>query len=98
MAKHLFLTHDERSELSQLTLSGKQSARVLGRERILALPDRSQSIKRTLTEAADVMMTSSGTVYNGKNAILRAGWKISYTIGALPPKIPASSSKDFSQL
>jgi transposase len=73
MAKHITLTKEERIELSQLIKSGKQSARVLGRARILLLLDRSQGEKRQLGEIAEVMLTSIGTVSNVKRRYLKGG-------------------------
>ena len=73
MAQHIKLTQGERTELSQLIKTGKHSARVLGRARILLLLDRSQGEKRKLHEAADVMLTSIGTVSNVKRRYLKGG-------------------------
>ena len=73
MAQHINLTTEERTELSQLIKSGKYSARVLGRARILLLLDRSQGEKRKLHEIAEVMMTSPGTVSNIKRRYLEDG-------------------------
>jgi hypothetical protein len=73
MAKHITLTNQERTELSQLIKSGKHSARVLGRARILLLLDRSQGEKRKLQDIADAMLTSIGTVSNVKRRYLQAG-------------------------
>lgn len=73
MAKHITLTKEERTELSQLIKSGKHSARVLGRARILLLLDRSQGEKRKLKEIADAMLTSIGTVSNVKRRYLAGG-------------------------
>ena len=75
MTKHINLNEEERTELLQLIKSGKQSARVLGRARILLLLDRSQGQARKLQEIADGMMTSIGTVSNVKDVISMAGWK-----------------------
>jgi len=71
MAQHINLTEEERTELSQLIKSGKHSARVLGRARILFLLDRSQGEKRKLHEIAEVMLTSIGTVSNVKRRYLK---------------------------
>ena len=71
MAKHIILTKEERTELSQLIKSGKHSARVLGRARILLLLDRSQGEKRKLQDIADTMLTSIGTVSNVKRRYLK---------------------------
>jgi transposase len=73
MAKHIILTKEERTELSQLIKSGKHSARVLGRARILLLLDRSQGEKRKLQDIADTMLTSIGTVSNVKRRYLKGG-------------------------
>jgi transposase len=73
MAQHINLTKQERTELSQLIKSGKHSARVLGRARILLLLDRSQGEKRKLQEVADVMQSSMGTISNVKKRYLEGG-------------------------
>ena len=73
MAQHITLTKEERTELSQLIKSGKHSARVLGRARILLLLNRSQGEKRKLHEVADAMITSIGTVSNVKRRYLKGG-------------------------
>lgn len=73
MAQHINLTKQERTELSQLIKSGKHSARVLGRARILLLLDRSRGEKRKLREVADVMQTSIGTISNVKKRYLEGG-------------------------
>lgn len=73
MAQHIKLTEEERSELLQLIKSGKHSARVLGRARILLLLDRSQGQKMKLNEVADAMLTSIGTVSNVKRRYLQGG-------------------------
>lgn len=73
MAQHITLTEEERTELSQLIKSGKHSARVLGRARILLLLDRSQGQKRKLREIADVMLTSIGTISNVKRRYMKGG-------------------------
>jgi len=73
MAQHINLTKQERTELSQLIKSGKHSARVLGRARILLLLDRSQGEKRKLQEVADAMLASMGTVFNVKKRYLEGG-------------------------
>ena len=73
MAKNITLTKKERTELSQLIKSGKHSARVLGRARILLLLDRSQGEKRKLQEIADAMLASIGTVSNIKRRYLAGG-------------------------
>ena len=73
MAKHITLTKEERTELSQLIKSGKHSARVLGRTRILLLLDRSQGQSRKLQEIADAMLSSIGTVSNVKRRYLKGG-------------------------
>jgi transposase len=73
MAQHITLTKEERTELSQLIKSGKHSARVLGRARILLLLDQSQGQKRKLREIADAMLTSIGTISNVKRRYLKGG-------------------------
>ena len=73
MANHIILPEKERTELSQLIKSGKHSARVLGRARILLLLDRSQGEKRKLEDIADTMLTSIGTVSNVKRRYLKGG-------------------------
>ncbi|MCP4143513.1 MAG: helix-turn-helix domain containing protein [Chloroflexi bacterium] len=73
MAKHITLPEEERTELSHLIKSGKHSARVLGRARILLLLDRSQGEKRKLQEIANMMLTSIGTISNVKRRYLNGG-------------------------
>jgi transposase len=73
MAQHINLTATERTELSQLIKSGKHSARVLGRARILLLLDRSQRQQRKLQDIADAMMVSITTVSNIKRRYLKGG-------------------------
>jgi len=73
MAQHITLTKEERTELSQLIKSGKHSARVLGRARVLLLLDRSQGEKRKLHDVADAMITSIGTVSNVKRRYMKSG-------------------------
>jgi transposase len=73
MAQHITLTEKERTELLQLIKSGKHSARVLGRARIVLLLDRSQGQKIKLKEVADAMLTSIGTVSNVKRRYLKGG-------------------------
>ena len=73
MAQHITLTEEERSELLQLIKSGKHSARVMGRARILLLLDRSQGQKRKLREIADAMLTSIGTISNVKRRYMMGG-------------------------
>lgn len=73
MAKHITLTQEERTGLLQLIKSGKHSARVLGRARILLLLDRSQGEKRKLQDIAEAMHVSMGTVSNTKRHYLNGG-------------------------
>jgi len=73
MAKHITLTTEERTELLQLIKSGKHTARVLGRARILLLLDRSQGEKRKLQDIAETMLVSIGTVSNVKRRYLEGG-------------------------
>lgn len=73
MAQHITLTEEERTELLQLIKSGKHSARVMGRARILLLLDRSQGQKRKLREIADAMLTSIGTISNVKRRYMKGG-------------------------
>ena len=73
MANHIKLPEKERTELSQLIKSGKHSARVLGRARILLLLDRSQGEKRKLQAIAETILTSIGTVSNVKRRYLKGG-------------------------
>ena len=73
MAKHITLPEEERIELLQLIKSGKHSARVLGRARIMLLLDRSQGEERKLQDIADTMLTSIGTVSNIKRRYLKSG-------------------------
>lgn len=73
MAKHIILTTEERTELSQLIKSGNHAARVLGRARILLLLDRSQGEQRKLQEIAAVMLTSMSRVCNIKKRYFAGG-------------------------
>ncbi len=73
MAKHINLTKEERTELSQMIKTGTHSARTLGRARVLLLLDRRQGEKRKLHEVADAMLTSIGTVSNVKRRYLKGG-------------------------
>jgi len=73
MAQHINLTQEERTELLQLIKSGKHSARVLGRARILLLLDRNQGETRKLHQVADGMLCSIGTVSNVKRRYLKGG-------------------------
>lgn len=73
MAKHIYLPTNDRTELEQLIKSGKQSARVISRARILLLLDRSQGQKRKISEVAEAVMVSSGTVCQIKYRYFEAG-------------------------
>ena len=53
--------------------SGKHSARVLGRARVLLLLDQSQGKGKKPKEIAEAMMISMSTVYNIKNRYLEGG-------------------------
>jgi hypothetical protein len=68
MGKHnyIYLDEEERILLMQLIHSGKSSARVQTRARILVLSDRSQGHKRTLAEVAESALCSVGTVRHVK--------------------------------
>jgi transposase len=71
-----------------LIKSGKQSARVLGRARILLLLDRSQGQARKLQEIADGMMTSIGTVSNVKRRYIHGGLEEALNDRPRPGAIP----------
>lgn len=73
MAKHIYLKDKERVELEQLTKSGINSARVIGRARTLQLLDRSQGQRRTVQEVAEAAMVSQGTVSNLKKRYFEGG-------------------------
>ncbi len=73
MAKHIHLKLNERNELEQLIKSGKQSARVLSRARVLLLLDRSQGKARKISEVADAVMVTSGTVCQIKGRYFEEG-------------------------
>ena len=88
MTKHINLNEEERTELLQLIKSGKQSARVLGRARILLLLDRSQGQARKLQEIADGMMTSIGTVSNVKRRYIHGGLEEALNDRPRPGAIP----------
>lgn len=62
MAKHIHLKPYERIELEQLIKSGKQSARVISRARVLLLLDRSQGQARKISDVADAVMVTGSTV------------------------------------
>jgi len=66
MAKHIYLTANEKTELEQLIKSGKHPARVISHARILLKLDRSQGQKLSLHEVAEAVMVSSGTVSRTK--------------------------------
>ncbi len=73
MAQKIELTKKERTELLQMVKTGKQSARELGRARILLQLDRGQGQKQTHQEIADANMVGRGTVNNIKNRYLEGG-------------------------
>jgi transposase len=73
MAQKIELTEKERTELLQMIKTGSQSARELGRARILLLLDQSQGQKRTQQEIAETCMVSRGTVSNIKKRYLKGG-------------------------
>ena len=73
MVQKIELTEKERTEFLQMIKTGKQSARELGRARVLLQLDRSMGQKRTLQEIADANMVSRGTVHNIKNRYLQGG-------------------------
>lgn len=73
MAQHIELTQKERTALIQMIKTGKQTARELGRARILLQLDRSEGQKRTLKEIAEANMVSLATVYNIKKRYLKGG-------------------------
>ncbi len=73
MAKNIHLKQNERNELEQLIKSGKQSARVLSRARVLLLLDRSQGKARKISEVADAVMVTSGTVCQIKGRYFEEG-------------------------
>ncbi len=73
MAKHIHLKQNERNELEQLIKSGKQSARVLSRARVLLLLDRSQGKARKISEVAAAVMVTSGTVCQIKRRYFEEG-------------------------
>lgn len=88
MTKHIKLNEEEKTELLQLIKSGKQSARILGRARILLLLDRSQGQTRKLQEIADGMMTSIGTVSNVKRRYIHGGLEEALNDRPRPGAIP----------
>lgn len=67
MAKHIYLSQDEKPELEQLIKSGKHNAREISRARVLLLLDRSQDEQRTIRQVAEATMLSTA----GVNAIKR---------------------------
>ena len=76
MAKHIHLKPNERTELEQLIKSGKQSARVISRARVLLLLDRSQGQTRQISEVAEAVMVTSGTVCQIKRRYFEAGMSL----------------------
>ena len=88
MTKHIKLNEEERTELLQLIKSGKHSARVLGRARILLLLDRSQGQAKKLQEIAEGMMTSIGTVSNVKRRYMNGGLEEALNDRPRPGAIP----------
>lgn len=73
MAKHIYLSQDERIELEQLIKSGEHQARVLSRARILLLLDRSQEQARTIAAVAEAAMVSTSGVNAIKKRYLTEG-------------------------
>jgi transposase len=73
MAKHIHLKPNERTELEQLIKSGKQSARVISRARVLLLLDRSQGQARKISDVAEAIMLTSGTVSQVKRRYFESG-------------------------
>jgi len=70
---HAHLEKDEQTELEQLIKSGRNSARVISRARVLLLLDRSQGKKNTIQEVVENGMVSQGTVYNVKQHYFAEG-------------------------
>lgn len=75
MAKHIYLTINEKTELEQLIKSGKHPARVISHARILLKLDRSQGQTLSLREVAEAVMVSSGTVSRTKKNYFAGGLK-----------------------
>jgi transposase len=73
MAKHIYLPQDERIELEQQIKSGKHSARVLSRARVILLLDRSQGQARTIGEVAEAALVSISGVNTIKKRYLMEG-------------------------
>ena len=73
MKKEIRLNEEDRQELQKMNKSGKHSARVLGRARVLLLLDQSQGKGKKPKEIAEAMMISMSTVYNIKNRYLEGG-------------------------
>ena len=73
MAKHIHLKPNERIELEQLIKSGKQSARVISRARVLLLLDRSQGQAKKISEVADAVMLTGSTVSQIKRRYFEEG-------------------------
>ena len=62
MAKHIYLSQAERTELERMVKSGERQVRVVSRARVLLLLDRSQGQSRTMAEVAEAAMVSVGAV------------------------------------
>jgi putative transposase len=58
----VYLSAEQRSRLENMISSGRDSARVLGRARILLLSDRSQGVRREDAEVAEAVMVCAATV------------------------------------
>lgn len=98
MKKQIRLTEEERQKLKQMNKSGKHSARVLGRARILLLLDQSQGETRKPVEIADAMMTSMGTVYNIKKRYLEGGMEQALNDRPRPGAVPKITGEVEAQL
>ena len=62
MKYHVYLSVEQRSHLENMISSGRDSARVLARSRLLLLSDRSTNKKRKDAEVAEAVMVCVATV------------------------------------
>jgi len=63
MKHRIHLSAEQRSHLENIISSGRDSARVIARARILLLSDRSQGKCREDTDVAEAVMVCTGTVW-----------------------------------
>ena len=90
MAKHtsLTLTSEQRQFLESALRTGKTAARKLTRARILLLLDRSQQMKRTDQEIADILGCHLNTVGNLRRRFLKEGLEATLNDKPMGPTAP----------